>query len=79
MISRGIDGVLGQELGAEFRKAMDFTGAGNHPAVVKGLAKAFTMLTEGGHVPGDVSKGKQNMATVFFPNSPEFNEQKGNG
>lgn len=78
MISKGIDGVFGPELGKEFRSVMDFTGAGNHPAVVKGLAKVFATLTEGGHVPGDPSKGKLSTAQVFFPNSPEFNE-KGNG
>lgn len=80
MISKGMDTVLGPELGKEFRTAMDFTGAGNHPAVVKGLAKVFAELSEGSHVPGNPSRGKMSPGQVFFPNSPEFSgEQKGNG
>lgn len=41
-IVRVIDGQLGVgegSLGQEFRKAMDLTGAGDHPAIVKGLNK----------------------------------------
>lgn len=50
--SKAIDTVLGPKLGQSFREAMDYTGAGNHPAFVKAFYKFATLLTEGGHVAG---------------------------
>lgn len=76
-ISKAID-TLGPELAKGFRQALDFTGAGNNPAVIRGMAKFAALLTEGGHVSGGPGSGKQSIGSVFFPNSPEFNEpQKG--
>lgn len=76
-VSKAIDS-LGPELAKGFRQALDFTGAGNNPFIVKGMAKFAALLTEGGHVPGGPGKGGKTISQTFFPNSPEFNEpQKG--
>lgn len=49
-ISKAIDSVLGPALGKDFREAMDFTGAGNNPAFIKGFYKFAQGRTEGTHV-----------------------------
>lgn len=67
-IARAIDS-LGPELSVAFRQGLDATGAGNHPAIWKGLAKMAALLTEGGHVSGSPASGKPDLATAFFPNS----------
>lgn len=43
---------LPPELATDFRKAMDITGAGDHPAMVKALWKLSSLVTEGAHVTG---------------------------
>jgi hypothetical protein len=71
-ISRVIDS-LGTAQAAAFRQALDITGAGNNPAIIKGLAKMAQLLTEGGHVQGSPPSkgdGKSFDAKSFFPNSP---------
>lgn len=50
-IAKAIDS-LPAPLAAEFRQAMDYTGAGNNPAFIKAFYKFATQLTEGGHVSG---------------------------
>jgi hypothetical protein len=67
-ISRAIDS-LGPADAASFRQGLDATGAGNHPAIWKGLAKMAAVLTEGGHVQGSPSKGSPDIGATFFPNS----------
>lgn len=68
-ISKAID-QLGPELSVAFRQGLDATGAGNHPAIWKGLAKMAALLTEGGHVNGNPPNGGQpDLASTFFPNS----------
>lgn len=67
-IARAIDS-LGPELSVAFRQGLDATGAGNHPAIWKGLAKMAALLTEGGHVSGNPASGKPDLASAFFPNS----------
>jgi len=51
-ISKAIDGLGDANLSTEFRKAMDFTGAGNNPAFIKTFWKLAQMVTEGQHVSG---------------------------
>lgn len=68
VIAKAIDS-LGPELSVAFRQGLDATGAGNHPAIWKGLAKMAALLTEGGHVSGNPAGGKPDLATSFFPNS----------
>lgn len=67
-IARAIDS-LGPELSVAFRQGLDATGAGNHPAIWKGLAKMASLLTEGGHVQGAPPSGKPDLSSTFFPNS----------
>lgn len=52
-ISKAIDGLGDPILAKDFRTAMDFTGAGNHPAFIKALYKLAQQVTEGGHVRGN--------------------------
>lgn len=51
-VSRMLDVLGDAKLASEFRQALDFTGAGNHPAVVKAMFKLASMVTEGAHVSG---------------------------
>jgi hypothetical protein len=68
-IAKAID-QLGPELSVAFRQGLDVTGAGNHPAIWKGLAKMASILTEGGHVSGNPpSAASPDLASTFFPNS----------
>lgn len=58
----------------EFRQALLFTGAGNHPAVVKTLVKWAAALSEGGSVQGGPPKrdagGERTLGDVFYPGGP---------
>lgn len=51
-VAKAIDQNLDPKLAKEFRTAMDFTGAGNHPAFVTAFYKLAQKLTEGTHVSG---------------------------
>lgn len=71
-IAKAIDS-LGPELSVAFRQGLDATGAGNHPAIWKGLAKWAATLTEGGHVIGSPpAAGKPTLKEAFYPNSPDM-------
>lgn len=73
LIAKMIDTHLPGKLGTELRQALDMTGAGNHPAVVKGMWTLAGLLTEGGHVNGSpVRSGQMDIKTTFFPNSPDM-------
>lgn len=79
-ISKAIDNLGDAALSKSFREAMDITGAGNHPAVFKALAKLAEFVTEGKHVsggnpsplgqrtPGD--SGRPSVAKALYPNNP---------
>jgi hypothetical protein len=76
-VSKAIDGVLGPKLGPQFREAMDFTGAGNNPAFIRGFYKFAELVTEGSHVPGQKPSphgqspsgdGRPTLAKAIFPN-----------
>jgi hypothetical protein len=51
-VAKALDALGDQKLANEFKAAMDYTGAGNHPAFVKAFYKMALMMTEGGHVAG---------------------------
>lgn len=51
-IGRALDSLGDPKLAADFRLAMDMTGAGNHPAFVKAFDKFAERLNEGTHVGG---------------------------
>ena len=46
-VARAIDGLGDPKLAADFRQAMDFTGAGNNPAFIRTFYKLALMVTEG--------------------------------
>jgi hypothetical protein len=70
-IAKAID-TLDAPLAAEFRQALDVTGAGNHPAVSRALHAWATKLTEGTHVGGNPAKTQQTVKEAFYPNSPDM-------
>lgn len=51
-ISKALDSLGDAKLASEFREAMDFTGAGNHPAFIRAFYKLAQRVTEGSHVTG---------------------------
>ncbi len=77
-ISRALDVLGDTKLAADFREAMDFTGAGNHPAFIKTFYKLAQMVTEGRHVAGKgpSAEGQKapgqttSAAGAMYPNLP---------
>jgi len=77
-ISRAIAGLGDPNLAAQFREAMDYTGAGNNPAFIKTFYKLAQMVTEGKHVAGNGPSpaGQQQKQTAvsaagaMYPNLP---------
>lgn len=76
-VSKMID-QLPKEIGAGFREAMDFTGAGNNPAFIRALYALAQLTTEGTKVAGkgpsplgqsDGSKPRSG-AAALYPNLP---------
>ena len=51
-VAKAIDGLGDPKLASEFRRAMDFTGAGNNPAFIRAFYKLAQKVTEGTTVPG---------------------------
>ena len=64
---------LPADLRAEFSEAMNLTGAGDHPAVVKALWKLAQYVTEGSHVAGKgpSAEGQQKPGTNTRPTAAE--------
>jgi hypothetical protein len=57
----------------KFREALDFTGAGNHPAVVRTLAKWAKALSEGTSVAGEPASNqgaRPSIADAIYPGGP---------
>lgn len=73
-IGRVIDSGLGPELGPKFREAMDLTGAGDHPAFVRGIQALAKFITEGTPVkaggPVAPATKKPTAAQSMYPNLP---------
>jgi len=63
-----------------FREALTYTGAGNHPAIVKTLARWAKALSEGGPIRGNppqrdaqgnaVAQRPLTLGEAFYPNGP---------
>jgi hypothetical protein len=51
-VARAIDGLGDPKLAADFRAAMDYTGAGNNPAFIRAFYKLAQQVTEGRHIAG---------------------------
>jgi hypothetical protein len=83
-IGRLFDSLGDASLTDAFRQAMDYTGAGNHPGVVKFLARIAQRLTEGGPVRGSgpsldgmrrPGEGRPSAAQAIYPNLKSTYEQ----
>jgi len=69
-----------------FREAMDYTGAGDNPAVVKGLYALSKLLTEGGAVRGNGpsldgqrppgAPERPSAAQALYPNLPSASDRR---
>ena len=76
-VAKAING-LDQKLAADFRSALNYTGAGNNPAVIKALYAWAQKLTEGGPIrPGGPVEVRANgavsrpsIAAAMFPTLP---------
>lgn len=78
-IGKFLSDVPDQELASDFRKLMDFTGAGNHPAFIRMVDYMARLHTEGGHAAGkgpsthgqpDGQKETRTAAQAMYPNLP---------
>ena len=78
-VARAIDGLGDPKLAADFRKAMDITGAGNNPAFVKAFYRLAQQVTEGKAVTGNgpAATGQaapdarpRTSASAIYPNLP---------
>lgn len=71
-VNRALDGLQNPKLAADFKEAMDSTGAGNNPAFVKVLYALASKVTEGtDYVVGGVPKGnsaRPSPAAAMYPN-----------
>lgn len=77
-VGRALDS-LGPELAREVRDAMNLTGAGDHPAIVKAFYKMAQAVNEGKHVAGGnpspagqkaPNSGPRSAASAMYPNLP---------
>lgn len=77
-VAKAIDGLGDAKLATAFREAMDFTGAGNHPAFIKAFYALAQKVTEGTMVPGGKPSphgqseraSPRSAAHALFPNLP---------
>lgn len=72
-ISKMLDSVAGPELGLEVRKALNLTGAGNNPAIVRLFAKMAAAFSEGSYVQGGAASSTKPApgAEAMYPNLPK--------
>lgn len=70
----GIAKLLDQSgVGKEAREALDFTGAGNNPAIVKLLHFAAQKLSEGTPVRGNPAAMTRDVASILYPTHSKAN------
>lgn len=78
-IAGALDGLGDAALATDFRRAMDLTGAGNHPAFVRVLYKLAQAVTEGSGVKGtgpsphgqnQGQAARPSIANALYPNLP---------
>lgn len=75
-----VKNALGPELKEAFQEAMDYTGAGDHPAFIKAMVKIAEFISEGSHVSGKGpsplgqtptgSAARPTPAQAMYPNLP---------
>ena len=78
-VARAVDGLGDPKLAADFRAAMDYTGAGNNPAFIRTFYKLAQQLSEGRPVSGNgpsplgqAAPGTKprSIANALYPNNP---------
>jgi hypothetical protein len=73
-INQALDGLQNPKLVSDFRAAVDLTGAGDNPAIVRVIYALASMVTEGTqHVTGGpttVRTGPRTAAAAIYPNLP---------
>ncbi len=69
-ISRALDSLGDAKLTADFKAAMDFTGAGNHPAFIRTFYAMASKIAEGTHVAGNGPSPLGQVAPGARPASP---------
>jgi len=79
-ISRAIDTYLSPAEATSFREAMNFTGAGDHPAFIKAFHKLAQLVGEGTHVKGgnpspaaNPNTRPKSAAQALYPHLPSAN------
>lgn len=72
-MSRALNAIGDPALAAEFKQAMDLTGAGDHPAFIKTFWKMAQFITEGKHVAGAQPSphGQQAPGTTARPSAAQ--------
>jgi|SRR5579872_460734 len=72
-IAKFLDNLGDAQLASDFRKIMDLTGAGNHPAFIRVINHAAKLLTEGSHVAGKgpSEAGQSKSGTVTTPSAAQ--------
>jgi hypothetical protein len=53
------------------REVLTFTGAGNHPEVVRFFARVGKAISEDGHIPGSAARAHRSAAEIMFPTMRE--------
>lgn len=78
-VSKALDALGDVKMANEFKAAMDYTGAGNHPAFIRAFYRLAQMVTEGGHVAGKgpspagqrgPGAAPESAAKAMYPNLP---------
>jgi hypothetical protein len=73
-VGKGLDAIFPNDPGGAraFREALDFTGAGNNPAVVRGIFRLAKAIVEAGHVSGAPPTGqKPTLAQAMWPSQAQ--------
>lgn len=69
-IAKAIDSLAGDKATAQkVRDAFNFTGAGNHPEIIRLLFRASKLVNEGQHVPGKPSGTGKSPASTLYPDA----------
>lgn len=71
-VKAALSKIIDQVGGTELRQALDFTGAGNNPAIARAFFKMSKAFTEGGPVAGNPQTGKPQGpgAAALYPDLP---------
>lgn len=69
-VKAALSKIIDQVGGTELRQALDFTGAGNNPAIVRAFYKLGQQFTEGKPVQGNPPSTQRSGASALYPDLP---------